>query len=424
MMLSRHRHGRLDADAVRPGDLVLVDEASMASTRQLDAVLDLARERGAVVRLVGDPEQLGAVDAGGSLGMLVNRVGGVTLTELHRFGDPLEAHATVGIRTGDPSAIEFYSGRDRIHEVSRDQAMDQAYADWRADRAIGPRSLLVAKSNDTVAALNARARGDLVAAGAVEASGATLRGEVTAGVGDTVVTRTVDRTIAAGAKGDFVRNGDLWRITAIGEDASLSVQRIDGSLTAVLPAAYAAASVDLGYATTAHRSQGMTVDRSRTITEPGMSRQELYVAASRGRQENHLYTVVEDGLDLDLHHQPDPRSDAETVLARVITTDGNERSATETIETEQEAAGALDRTVPEYLHALDLTRLAGELDGPTPWLPAPAAGPLASIGGPLNVPPRSGSGSSTWDPGPRPNAPSGCGALMPWHHPSAPRRSP
>ena len=62
---------------LQPGDLVLIDEAGMAGTRKLDWVVRYARERGAVVRLLGDPSQMSAVEAGGALRLLVNDVGAV-----------------------------------------------------------------------------------------------------------------------------------------------------------------------------------------------------------------------------------------------------------------------------------------------------------------------------------------------------------
>ncbi|HEY5115627.1 MAG TPA: MobF family relaxase, partial [Nakamurella sp.] len=70
LLLTRHEHGLLDADAVRPGDMLLVDEAGKAGTRNLDRLLSLAAERGAVLRLVGDPQQLGSVSAGGAFRLL------------------------------------------------------------------------------------------------------------------------------------------------------------------------------------------------------------------------------------------------------------------------------------------------------------------------------------------------------------------
>jgi ATP-dependent exoDNAse (exonuclease V) alpha subunit len=90
------------------GDVVLLDEASMAGTLQLADLVTLAKDAGAVVRLLlGDPAQLSAIEAGGALRLLEAEVGAVHLDHLHRFNEPDEATATLALRRGDPIAIDF-----------------------------------------------------------------------------------------------------------------------------------------------------------------------------------------------------------------------------------------------------------------------------------------------------------------------------
>jgi ATP-dependent exoDNAse (exonuclease V) alpha subunit len=89
------------------GDLVLVDEASMVGTLQLVDLVTLAKDAGAVVRLLGDPARLSAVEAGGALRLLEAEVGAVHLNQLYRFTHPAEAAATLALRRGDPAAIDF-----------------------------------------------------------------------------------------------------------------------------------------------------------------------------------------------------------------------------------------------------------------------------------------------------------------------------
>ncbi len=62
---------------------------------------------------------------------------------------------------------------------------------WKADRARGWKSLMLAASNEEVGALNAMARRDLVAAGVVvDDQVVQLRDGNQAGVGDRIVTRS------------------------------------------------------------------------------------------------------------------------------------------------------------------------------------------------------------------------------------------
>ncbi|WP_430407193.1 AAA family ATPase (plasmid) [Janibacter sp. G349] len=55
------------AHAVDRNTLLVIDEAGMADTLSLDAVVTFALERGAKVRLIGDDQQLAAIGAGGVL---------------------------------------------------------------------------------------------------------------------------------------------------------------------------------------------------------------------------------------------------------------------------------------------------------------------------------------------------------------------
>ena len=135
---------------VGPRTLLVVDEAGMVGTKDLASVVDHVLTRGGSVRLVGDDQQLTAVCASGvfrDLAELGDRTGTTArLTELHRFTDPAEATATLGIRDGDHDALEHYLTRERVHVGDAGTAADQAYGAWRADVTAGRISLLLAAS--------------------------------------------------------------------------------------------------------------------------------------------------------------------------------------------------------------------------------------------------------------------------------------
>ena len=82
--------------------MLLVDEAGKAGTRNLDRLLALAAERGAVVRLVGDPQQLGSVAAGGAFRLLAHELGAAEMLDVLRFRDPEEAAASLQLRVRGP----------------------------------------------------------------------------------------------------------------------------------------------------------------------------------------------------------------------------------------------------------------------------------------------------------------------------------
>ena len=342
--------------ALRPGDVVLVDEAGMAGTFLLDQLVTIASSRGATVRLLGDDRQLSAVESGGALRLVAAQPGTPELTVLHRFADPAEGEQTLKIRSGDGSAVDWYYARGRIRAGSRDAMTRAAYDGWKADMLAGKTTLMAAGEGTDVTELSARARADRVAAGQVEAGGAVLRDGNLAGAGDWIITRLNERRMSVYGGRDWVKNGDAWTVEHRHADGSLTVRHMDHGGRVTLPAAYVAACVQLLYATSAHRAQGSTVDTAHPLITPTMTREMLYVLATRARERTTFYTVTHElPFDEDAHVDrvrldPDAQAGRE-VLLNVVATEGAALSATETIEVAQDEAGSLATLVPRYLHA-------------------------------------------------------------------------
>lgn len=376
---------------ITAGDVILLDEAGMAGTLNLDRLVKLAAERGATVRLLGDHRQLGAVESGGALRLLVNEAGVTELTTLHRFRNPREADATLKLRGGDASALDFYQQQGRIVGGSREAMIEAAYAGWREDVIAGKTSLMAAATNQDVTALNARARIDRVAAGHVETAGVRLHDGTCAGTGDWIVTRRNDRRLTVCSGRDFVKNGDAWTVTDRREDGALIVDNQSHGGRAILPADYVRAHVELAYATTVHRAQGSTVDTAHPLITEEMSRENLYVIATRAREYTRLYVATHEVPDLDPDHHVDAvRIDpaayaAREVLENIINRETAELSATETIRHVQDSAVNLSVLIPDYQHAHQVLAAqaspAATLDRGylPPWLPAvPVEGALAN----------------------------------------------
>ncbi|ALO68181.1 hypothetical protein AS189_18855 [Arthrobacter alpinus] len=280
----------------RSNQLVIVDEASMVSTVQLAALVHQARDAGAKIVLVGDPAQLDAIDAGGILGWLDRQGKAVQLTSVRRFSHEWEGPASLLLRVGDGEAIQAYATHGRFRHGDYAEMVDQAYERWAADIHAGVSSILIAPDNETVTALNERAHADLVARGTVDAvQTVRLSDGLTAGRGDTVIARKNDRRLTDDC-GDFIRNGTLIRITAKpGHDGSVMGRRLDTGNFIRLSSEYLSESTELGYATTAHRSQGITVGTSHTLlTQDCLTRELFYVGMTRGQDSNTAY-VCESG---------------------------------------------------------------------------------------------------------------------------------
>lgn len=116
-----------------------------------------------------------------------------------------------------------------------------------------------------------------------------------------------------------------------------------------LPAAYVADHVDLGYAITAHRAQGVTVDTAHVLVEPTTTRENFYVAMTRGKHSNDAYVILDRA---DEHAEPDPGDNPDatgrSVLYGVLQHVGAELSAHETITSEQEQWGSIAQLAAEY----------------------------------------------------------------------------
>ena len=345
--LFEHRLGKWN---LKSGQLVIIDEASLAGTFALDAITTHAQEVGAKVLLVGDWAQLAAVDAGGAFGMLVRDRGDAPeLIDVRRFRHDWEKQASLQLRIGDTDVIDTYIQHGRVISGGYDEILEAAYQAWRTDLESGKSTVLIAETLDTVSELNTRARTDRILAGDVATGGVKLHDGNEASRGDLVITRENDRRLSLGR--GWVKNGDRWVVAHANDDGSLTVRRANSRrrTTVTLPASYVAESVELGYAVTAHRAQGSTVDTAHAVVHsPEVTRESLYVGMTRGRESNRVY-VATDQHHLEEHqHRDDLQNSARSILYGILQHPGAELSAHDTITAEQDVWGSLEQLAAEY----------------------------------------------------------------------------
>jgi conjugative relaxase-like TrwC/TraI family protein len=292
-----------------PGTTVVVDEAGMCSTPALHQLVLLAVANRWRLVLVGDHRQLQAVGRGGLFAELCTNGRVEALERLHRFTDDWEAAASLLLRSGDPRALDAYQAHGRIIPGTFDEHLERIADEWIQRRLDGDTVGLIASTNEHVDAINAAVQAARTDAGQLNNDNVT---SIAAGehvcVGDIVATRRNDRTLTTSA-GDQVHNRETWTVTAIGTDGSLTVTRERGHGTVTLPADYAHDHVRLGYAATAHGYQSDTVDHSISLVSPVTTRRGLYVAATRGRDDN-VICVVTDSNEL-----AEARDTLEAILA-------------------------------------------------------------------------------------------------------------
>lgn len=271
-------------DVLTSRDVLVIDEAGMVGTRQLERVLSHAAEAGAKVVLVGDPQQLQSIEAGAAFRSIHERHGGAEIGEVRRQREDWQRDATRDLatgRTGD--AIRVYDAHGMVHEAqTREQARDELIERWDRDRQAAPERsrIILTHTNDEVRALNEAARERMREAGDLgdDVRLAVERGERSFASGDRVMFLQNERGLG-------VKNGTLGNVEQVSE-RSMSVRTDDGRNVSFDVKDYD--RIDHGYAATIHKAQGMTVDRIHVLATPGMDAHGSYVALSRHR----------DGMDL------------------------------------------------------------------------------------------------------------------------------
>jgi conjugative relaxase-like TrwC/TraI family protein len=365
---------------VTPGDLLVIDEASMVSTADLAAVEDIATRWSAKILLTGDTEQLSAPEASGAMRLLADEHGYYQLHTVQRFDQEWERAASLRLRAGDASVLAEYDQRGRILEGTREQMTEAAYRRWLADHLTGRESLLMVTTNEQAAELARRARDELAALGlvAIENLAGLADGNV-AGEGDLIVARQNIR-IEAGEPGRMLANRDVLRIEAwagAGEERAAVVRRIVGrtllgvarwSAPFELPADYIEAHAQLAYAANVHVAEGRTSDTSHLVVDETAGREAFYVGMGRARQRNTAYVITERGRAADLSPEPRPAPGLEdpgaagdapprlhrlVVLAGVLERQQTARTATESMRQDLDRAASLATLAPIWA---DVTR--------------------------------------------------------------------
>jgi conjugative relaxase-like TrwC/TraI family protein len=335
-----HTHGADQADPTQwarwgaqlsPGTLIIVDEAAMVPTLDLQRIQQAATAAGCKVLAVGDPLQLDAPGAGGAFGLMVSddRVNTLHLEEIHRFQHQWERDASTRMREGDGTVVDLYSHHQRIHGGTEAEMYAQVLDAWIADQATRE-TVMVTQTNDQASALARAAREHLIGSGTVSADRPVpLRDGNEASVGDLIRTRRNDREVPAGQRG-FVRNRDTWTVQRVHRDGSLTVASQNGGAQARLPRTYVDAHVELAYAGTAHAVQGATVDAAHMLCDPNVSREALYVALTRGRWENSAW-VITDSTEHPEWVDGEPATTAEAALHMAIERAPEAQSATQAL---------------------------------------------------------------------------------------------
>lgn len=282
-----------DRDRLTSRDVLVVDEAGMIGTRQLSRVLAEAAGAGAKVVMVGDVQQLQAIEAGAAFRLLAERHGAAEIGEVRRQNTEWMREATRAFATGRTGeAIAAYSNAGMVHAADTRDAARAALIDrWDSERREAPTAsrIILTHTNQEVHMLNRAARERLHSVGELGRDIAirTERGTREFADNDRILFLKNERDLD-------VKNGTLGQVEKAEPDR-LGVRLDDGRRINVDLKTYA--HVDHGYAATVHKTQGMTVDRTHVLATPGLDAHAAYVALSRHREGTAVHYGRDDFAD-------------------------------------------------------------------------------------------------------------------------------
>jgi hypothetical protein len=272
---------------LRPGSVLVVDEAGLVGTRAIARLAEHAADINCKVLLVGDDRQLPEIDAGGAFRGLAEHLGAIRLHEVRRQAHPWDREALDELRRGRVQQwADAY--RDHARIVARPTAAElrEAVVEdwWESARTRESDAVMVAHRRADVAELNALARARMHRDGRLGADELVV-GDRAFARGDRVIARRNDRRegVVNGMRAEVVDVDQDRRTVHVADDA--------GKRTEISRRYLDEGWLDHGYALTAHAAQGATVDRSFVLGSDDLYREWGYTALTRHRDVAKFYVV-------------------------------------------------------------------------------------------------------------------------------------
>jgi len=310
----------------------------MVGSRQLARFVAEAEAKGAKLVLVGDHEQLQAIGAGAPFRAIAERVGFASLQDVRRQREDWQRGASGDFaRHRTAEGLASYASQGAVtFSDTRDEARAAIVRDYMADLANRPEGSRVAMAhrrvdvrtlNDDIRAAR-QERGDLArgAQGLGNDAGervfATNNGPRAFAAGDRIVFLENNRDLG-------VKNGMLGTVMAVEQGRITALldgtARAGGNARSVSISTADYAAIDHGYATTIHKTQGATVDRSFVMASGTMDRHLTYVAMTRHRDGAQLYAAREEFKGRSADQSPMEAKHFENLAAR-LSRDGSKET--------------------------------------------------------------------------------------------------
>jgi ATP-dependent exoDNAse (exonuclease V) alpha subunit len=285
----------------------------MVGSRTLAILARLAEQAGAKLVLTGDHRQLPEIDAGGGFRLLAETLTAADLTENRRQVATWERAALAELRAGSvPAALAAYAEHRRIwHANQADAARGAMIERWwqlRNDGVNPDQLLLIAATRDAADQLGRAAQNALKNAGSLGRRVANTE-DCPLHVGDRILATRNDRRLG-------VRNGERGTIINGSSEGDVVVVFDNVERQTWLPDRYVSSHLHQGYAVTAHRAQGTTIDWALTLVDDTWYRELGYSALSRARHGTELFLTGVEVADPIDHHPTPPPPEPLTALAQ------------------------------------------------------------------------------------------------------------
>jgi len=274
-----------------PKHVVVLDEAGMVPTKQLQKLAHQVEKGGAKLVLVGDPAQLQSIGAGGPFNSISERLGpegNCQLTKIRRQRHEWARTTVEQFSKGEArQALIAYFEKKQLHVTkTREEAFSGLVERWKADGGLTNSKdvLLLAGLNAEVRAINRKCQEERRAAG--------LLGETRIFVNGDYIHEKDQIMLGKNSRPLDVKNGFTAQVVKIDEAKKALTVKLDrdGRQVTLSVEEYGAKNFRLGYATSVHKAQGRTVEHCHVLMGGPMDDLHLgYVQASRSRESTHLF---------------------------------------------------------------------------------------------------------------------------------------
>jgi ATP-dependent exoDNAse (exonuclease V) alpha subunit len=264
--------------------IVVIDEAGMVGTRQMNDLLAHINRSGAAAKLIGDPLQLQSCDAGGPFQAIAKEVNPFVMTKIRRQKEQWAREAVINMMEGHAEEVLMEYAERGLFTVAenRTEAMKSLVKDWKKQGLKAPQDNLVFTStNLETTILNRMIQQERKLKRQLGLQYVTL-GNERFYKGDRVL-------LCKNSKEFDVVNGHLGVVCGINFlRNSLSMKLDEGRIVTVLLDRYT--DLKLGYVLTTHKGQGVTTQNSYILLGGSMTDKEMaYTQISRSTDQSKLY---------------------------------------------------------------------------------------------------------------------------------------